>query len=274
LAVEGLSAQPEAIGPNGDGQADTAAVTYRISTAANVTVEITDAIGGVVATPVDRVWTRAGQHVVTIDGAALPDGTYDVVVTARTAAGASVQQLTPLSVNRALGLVAVTPLVFSPNGDGRSDRITLTLSLTTPADVRIRIERDERWVATPLVGSFVMGTQRLVWNGNRAAGVVRDGEYRAIVEATTESGSISYGVVFGADTVAPRVRILPGRSLRIEVSEAAKLSLVIDGQSVKREVRRPGIVRIPWSGSARRVRVVAWDAAGNSSGPVARIARG
>ena len=55
-----LAAEPEAISPNGDGQADTTTLTYRISASANVTIEVTDAIGGVVSTVVDRVWTRRG----------------------------------------------------------------------------------------------------------------------------------------------------------------------------------------------------------------------
>jgi hypothetical protein len=52
------------------------------------------------------------------------------------------------------------------------------------------------------------------------------------------------------------------------------LTFVVDGQSLKREVRRAGAIRIPWGGPARRVRVVAWDAAGNSSAPAVRIRRG
>jgi hypothetical protein len=42
----------------------------------------------------------------------------------------------------------------------------------------------------------------------------------------------------------------------------------IDGQTVQREVARPGVVRIPWTGKASRVRIVARDLAGNSSAPV------
>ena len=62
---------------------------------------------------------------VDVDGAALPDGAYNVVVTAATATGVSVQRLIPLSVNRTLGFVSAAPLMFSPNGDGRKDRLTL-----------------------------------------------------------------------------------------------------------------------------------------------------
>jgi hypothetical protein len=178
-----------------------------------------------------------------------------------------------LSVNRTLGLVTVTPAVFSPNSDGRKDRITLTFALATPADVRIRIERDGRWVASPLAASFLAGTQQLVWDGVRASGRLRDGEYSAVVEATGGAGPISFGVPFISDTVTPRVRILPRRGLWVEVSEPSMLTFVIDGQALKREVKKAGIVRIPWAGSATRVRVVAWDAAGNASGPVFRLRR-
>ncbi len=167
LTIDTAVAEPEAISPNEDGQADTATLTYRISAPANVTVEVRDVIGGLMATVVDRVWTQAGQHTATIDGAALADGDYNVVVTARSAAGVSVQKVVPLRVNRTLGLVTVAPLAFSPNGDGRKDRLNLTFSLTAPADVRIRIEREGRWVASPLTASFPVGTQAFVWDGAR-----------------------------------------------------------------------------------------------------------
>ena len=274
LAIEVLAAEPEAISPNGDGQADTTTLTYRISASANVTIEVTDAIGGVLSTLVDRMWTGAGQHTAGLDGTALADGSYNVVVTARTAAGASVQRVIPLSVNRTLGLVTVAPLAFSPNGDGRRDHLTLTFELSAPAGVRIRVERDGRWVASPLLASYPIGTQHFVWDGMRSVGLVRDGEYTAVVEATAGPGAIGFGVPFVVDSTAPRVRILPETGLKVSVSEPSVLTFVIDGQALRREVKRAGVIRIPWAGPAARVRVVAWDAAGNSSGPVVRVRRG
>jgi hypothetical protein len=274
LAIETAATEPEAISPNDDGQADTATLTYRINASANVTVEVTDVIGGVLATVVDRVWTRAGQHTVTVDGSALADGDYKVVITARTAAGVSVQRVIPLSVNRTLGLVTAAPAAFSPNGDGRKDTLRVRYALTAPAFVRIRIERDGHWVASPLVGNFVPTAPDFLWNGMRATGRVRDGSYDAVVEVTSATGLISYGVPFVSDTVAPRVRILPGKGLRVQVSEPSLLTFVIDGQALRREVKNAGTVRIPWSGPAAKVRVVAWDAAGNVSGPVVRVRGG
>jgi flagellar hook assembly protein FlgD len=274
LAIDGAATTPETITPNGDGQADAATLTYRISAAANVTVEVTDPLGGVVATVVDRVWTQAGDHTVTIEGDALADGEYDVVITARTAAGASVQQVVPLRVNRALGLVTLAPAAFSPNADGRKDRLTVAFTLAAPADVVIRIERDGRWVATPFSGAFEAGTQRFTWDGARSTGALRDSEYTAVVEATTELGVVSFGVPFVSDTTAPRVRILPGKRLVVDVSEPSILTFVIDGRSFRREVAKAGQVRIPWTGPAARVRVVAWDPAGNVSVPAVRVRAG
>jgi hypothetical protein len=150
----------------------------------------------------------------------------------------------------------------------------VSFALATPADVRVRIERDGRWVASPLAASYLAGTQRFAWDGARATGMLRDGEYDAVVEATGEIGTISYAAAFVADSTAPRVRFLPATGIRLDVSEPAVLTFVVDGQAFRREVKRAGVVRIPWAGSASRVRVVAWDAAGNSSGPVLRIRRG
>jgi hypothetical protein len=78
LAIETLVAEPEAISPNGDGQADATTLTYRLSAPANVTIEVTDAIGGVVTIVVDRVWTAGGEHTVELDGTVLADGIYNV----------------------------------------------------------------------------------------------------------------------------------------------------------------------------------------------------
>jgi hypothetical protein len=270
LAVE-ASAAPAALTPNGDGQADSTVVSYGLTAAANVTVAIVDPGGVTVATPLDRVWTRAGQHTLTIDGSALPDGLYSIVVTARTPVGAEVQKVVPLAVSRALGLVTVEPALFSPNEDGRNDRLAVSFTLTTPAAVGIRVVREGRWVASPLTATYTPGTHRFEWNGVRAGGRLKDGDYSLVVEVSDAIvGAVSVAVPFSSDSTAPRVRFVAGRGIRVEVSEPGRLRLRIDGARVEREVRKAGIVRIPWDGAANRVRVVAEDAAGNRSQPAVR----
>ncbi len=145
-------------------------------------------------------------------------------------------------------------------------------SLTVATDVSIRILRDGRWVASPHTASYEAGAHAFAWNGTRAAGPLRDGSYAAVVEVSDVAvGSVSAAVPFASDTIAPRVRLLPTRGVRVAVSEPAMLYLTIDGARREREVKRAGTVRIPWSGAARRVRVVARDAAGNTSRPAVRV---
>ncbi|MDQ3672303.1 MAG: peptidoglycan recognition protein [Actinomycetota bacterium] len=272
LAIQELATTPATITPNGDGQGDAALLGYRLTVPANVTVEIVDAEGLLAATVVDRVWTIAGRHRVAVDGASLSDGAYSVVVRARTRAGAEVEELTPLLVSRTLGLVSVAPSLFSPNEDGRNDRLEIAFSLTAPADVSIRIFRDDRWVASPHAASYDAGAHVFEWNGIRAAGRLRDGDYSAVVEATDLLvGNVSTGVPFVSDTTAPRVRLLPTRGIRVGVSEPATLYLTIDGARLERVVRKAGVVNIRWPGAARRVRVVARDEAGNTSAPILRV---
>jgi hypothetical protein len=265
-----VAAAPSTITPNGDGQADTALVSYTLTTPANVTVEVVDTAGTGVATVVDRVWTRAGAHTASVDGAALPDGQYAVVIRARTTTSPEVTAISSLVVSRTLGLVSVTPQAFSPNGDGRLDRLDVRFALTAPATVRVRIFRDDAWIASPFVGSLAAGAQRVLWDGSKRLGRIRDGSYSAVVEVTDAIGTVSFGVPFVSDTVAPRVRMLPGRRLRIDVSEPAVLKLWVNGQPLRREVERPGVVLIRWPEPVTRARVVAWDDAGNASVPAVR----
>ena len=270
LEVAEVAAEPAAITPNGDGQADSAVVSYRLSVSASVSIEITDELGGLVSTVSDRVWTRAGKRAATIAGDALPDGRYVVTITASVASGESARAALPLVVSRTLGLVDVGPATFSPNGDGRSDELVVTFSLAAPAAARVRIEREGRWVATVLSESLPAGPQRVVWDGSRPGGVLRDGSFVATVDVEDGVGVTSFGVPFVVDTAAPQVRILPGRGIRLEVSEPSVLWVRVAGKTMRREVTRAGVVRIPWAGEPVRVRVVAEDLAGNRSPPVIR----
>jgi flagellar hook assembly protein FlgD len=268
-----VTATPSGITPNGDGQGDVAELTFSLSIPANVTVEVLDSADTVAATVQDRLWSRAGAHSVTIDGAALADGAYSVLVRAHTATSAEVVASLPLTVSRTLGLVSTSSEVFSPNGDGRLDRLDVRFALTAAATVSVKILREGKWVASPLVAvSLPEGEQRITWDGGRSHGRLRDGSFTAVVEVTDWVGTVSYGVPFAADTAAPRITLLPGRRLRVSVSEPAVLRIWINGQFLRRAVKRPGIVLVRWPEPLRRARVVAWDAAGNRSPLATRVA--
>jgi len=264
------TAAPQTITPNGDGLSDDAVLSYRLTAPANLTITVADVFGLTVATVVDRVWTGAAPRTATISGAALADGVYSIVLTARTATAPEVRHSVPLTVSRTLGLVSLAPATVSPNGDGRNDQLEVKFALTTSATVRARIVRDGSWVATLLKSTALgPGSHRLVWKGR----ALRDGSYTAVVEVTDAVTTIGMELPFVADSTAPTVEILDTRKLRIRVSEPVTLILLIDGKWQTREVRKAGVVNVPGAGSAARVRVVARDLAGNTSTPTVRVRR-
>jgi hypothetical protein len=166
-------------------------------------------------------------------------------------------------VSRTLGLVAVSPAVFSPNGDGRRDVLRLSFSLAVAADVRVLVLREGRWVATPLASSLQAGAQRLTWDGMRTSGPLRDGDYSAVVEASDLLGTTSFAVPFASDSTPPRVQFLRALPLRLRVSEPAALIVRVNGTVVRLKTAKAGVVRVPFRGVVERARAVAWDEAGN-----------
>ncbi len=265
LAVQGLAATPSAVSPNGDGQADVSLLTFTLTAPATVSVDVYDATEKDVLPVLSEQRLLAGSQSVTVDPSSLADGSYTIVVDAVGDDGSDVESVVPLTVSRVLGLVTATPSVFSPNGDGRLDRLTVGFELMAPANVQVRILRNDRWVATPFAASLQAGPQHFVWDGARSAGTLRDGSYEAAVDATGELGTTTSAVPFAVDRVPPRLRIVSMRPLAISVSEPATLKVMLDGVSTRRDVKHAGTIRIPGAGRVKRVRAVAWDEAGNVS---------
>lgn len=270
VAITGLAADPETISPNYDGQADESTITYSLTKPATVTIQALDLIGEPVVLLQRPRRQGAGEHAFRFTASELQDASYQLRISAFGDDGKEAVGVVNVAVTRTLGGLDVSPAVFSPNLDGRLDRVTFAFELAAPAAVRVRILRDGTWVATPFAGPLQLGFQRIEWNGAKRIGRLLDGTYEVRVEATDVVATTSVGAVFDADSRPPRVRILPGRPLRVWVSEPALLTLLVNGQSVKHQAFARGEVTVPWDGPARRVRVVAWDAAGNKSAPVRR----
>jgi hypothetical protein len=270
LAITGTAADPETISPNGDGVADTTTVNYTTTAEALVTVSVLDPGGSSVAVLQNATTEPAGAHRVPFDGAGLPDGPYGIRIDAADSAGKLVSATVAVLVSRTLGAVAVSPVVFSPNGDGRGDTLTVRFDLATTADVRIRILRAGAWVATPFSGELAAGPRVVRWDGSKRVGKLLDGSYTAVVEATDAVTTSVVSLPFASDTRVPVVRILRGLPLRVWVSKPATLTLTVDGTPLRQIAPAPGVVRVRWQGSASHVRVVAWDRAGNVSRPASR----
>ncbi len=269
LAIAGLAADPETVSPNGDGSADSTTVTYTLNTAANVGVRVLDILGAEVAS-FPRAWRRAGEHVLRFDPTPLADGVFRIELTANATGGQVVSASTPLAVTRTLGAVAATRLAFSPNADGRADRISFSFALASPADVRLRILRNGKWVATPFAGPLEPGVQRVQWDGTKRVGRLLDGTYEAVVEATDPIATSIASLPFSADTRQPRLRIVQRSPLRIWVSEPARLTLRFGTRSLVYDAAAAGTRLVPKAPRLGIVRAVAWDPAGNKSIPASK----
>jgi hypothetical protein len=269
LELTGVAADPETVTPNGDGASDASTVTFTLNDAANVTVTVRDANGETVLS-LGKQWRRALEHAVRIDPSSLPDGLYAVVLEAVATGGRTAIASVPLAVSRTVGSFATTRSVFSPNADRRADTIGFSFSLAAPAEVRLRVLREGKWIATPLAASLQAGRQRLDWNGAKRVGKLRDGDYEAVLEATDAVGTARLTLPFSSDTTRPRLRILSRSPLRVWASEPARLTVRTAGKRLVRQVKAAGEVKIWGAGTTGLVRIVAWDAAGNASTPVSR----
>src|SRR5262249_7729183 len=231
LAIGVATAEPETISPNGDGIADAATVSYSLTAPASVTVTVLDGSAVPVATLTQAEQQRAGEHTVAFTADGLPDGRYTVEIDAADATR-SVSRTVDVTVTRTLGNVTLAPQAFSPNGDGRADRLAVRFTLLAAASVRVRVLRDGAWGATPFGGTLEAGRRVVYWNGSKRVGRLLDGSYAMVVEATDEVGVASVSLPFVSDTHAPTVRVLSGRPLRVWVSEPATLAVRVNGRAL------------------------------------------
>jgi hypothetical protein len=269
LAIGGLSTDPETVSPNGDTIADTTTITYTLNTPANVAVRVLDLLGAQVAA-FPKAWKRAGEHVLRFDPGPLPDGIFRVELLANATGGRVATASTQLAVTRTLGDVAATRLAFSPNADGRADQISFRFSLAAPAEVRLRIVKNGKWVATPFSGPLEAGPKKVDWNGAKRVGKLLDGAYEAILEATDPIATSTVALPFAADTRQPKLRIVQRSPLRIWVNEPARLTLRFGARSLVYDAAVAGTARIPNAPRLGVVRAVAWDPAGNKSIPASK----
>lgn len=273
-----IDARPRVVTPNEDGAGDAAEVALTLTRPATATVLLKDARGTPVATLLPEQSLPAGTTTLTFagttaEGATVPDGRYRVAVLAATEEK-SIFRSSLLVIDRTLGKLDARRDAFSPDGDKRLDLFRLGFDVTRPARVRVNIRKGRRSVARIFDGDVAApGRQTLAWDGHRTRGPVRDGRYRVIVEARSDLGTRRLSRTLTVDTEAPRVTDVVARTRRgatkllFDLSEDAWVKIWYGRESfaVDREAGRAGFWRRLKPG---RIRIVAWDAAGNASDPV------
>jgi hypothetical protein len=254
------TAKPATISPNGDGQQDTSTISYTLSASATVTAVLRAPDGRQLATLFsERRAPGTRTFVFTADG--VPDGRYEIVLTA-TDGKATVTAVLPVVVDRTVAGWAVTPKSFSPNGDGRKDTVTFTYSLARQASVQIDVRRGTQVAAAVFAGSLAAGPQTVTWDGTAPSGRLLDGRYAAVLTATTALGTTLHATPVRVDTRRPVLRAISFRRLVFRVDEPVRVTALADGRRIVHSVRA-GVFSL--GRTARHVRVVAEDAAGNLS---------
>ena len=265
VQLTNVAATPSSISPNGDGQADTATIAFTLSAAANVTVTVVDAAGATVAELEPRTWRRAGSRTVSFEGSALADGAYVVRVLARATGGREATIDVPVSVTRTLGRVALDTEALTPNADGRRDTVGITVPLSGPATVTVKILRAGHWVVTPFTGVLDAGSHVVTWDGTKRIGKALDGAYAVSVEAVDAIGAARVELPLILDATPPKLRVVSAYPPRIWVSEAAIVTMRVNNASRVVNVGGPGAVRIPRVIRLRTLVATARDAAGNET---------
>lgn len=261
LTVTGAQARPSTFTPNGDSRADSTSIAYTLSLPSTVTATLRDSLGATLATLFVEE-RQAGRHSFRFSASGVADGRYTIALVARAADGKEARVEIPIVIDRTLAAFTVAPSSISPNGDRRNEQLALSFVLATPVEVKVRIVRGSRTVATVFQGPLPAGPQRLTWSRR-----VPDGAYAAVIKATGPFGTRGQTARFVVDVTKPRVRLLSARLMRFSVSEAGTLVVNSNGRATRVPVRR-GWVTVP-AAAARRFIAVLWDAAGNRS-PVLR----
>jgi hypothetical protein len=257
LAITSATALPRTITPNGDGQTDSSKISYTLTAPATVTATLRGPDGQDLSVLFSQA-RRAGKQSFSFTAAGIPDGRYEIVLSASDGR-TTVSSVVPVLVDRTVAGFNVSPVAVSPNGDGVQDTVTFGFQLAQAASVKLEVAQAGKTLVSVYSADLAPGAQTIPWSPTG----LKDGKYAGVLTATNDVGTVTHSVLFRIDTVAPELRALSFRGLRFRVSEPATIRLTLNGKLVVRTVRA-GAFSFHAS-SVRSVRVVAQDAAGNVS---------
>ena len=280
LAVTGLRVTPGVLTPNGDWTGERTTVSFGITRRATVGVRVENASGTLVRTLMASGSRQAGAFSLAWGGRAnggapVADGRYRIEVSAASG-DESVTRAADVVVDRTLGGMTISSAVFSPNGDGRHERLRVGFRLTRPATVRVQIRRGGDVLRTLLSGSLDAGAYAALWDGRTSRGTRSpDGEATAYISAETALGTRKLRLHSRVDTTRPVVRVHSIQvtnggytRIRFSLSEPARVRFWYghrswrDGSSIVRD--RPAGTQVIRRGvRANVVRLQARDEAGN-----------
>ena len=234
--------------PNGDGLADTVAVSHAISEPGAVRLVVTPAGGGSAVRTATIPVAAAGPGTISWDGrddagAYLPDGDYRLSLTAldRARNAGSTQSVDVTVFGAFVGLV-VAPVRFYPqDADALTPRTAARFSLQVAASVTVTIANAAGTPVRTIAGTYPAGPVAIPWDGRTDSGAfVPQGSYRIVVRATVGGHTETHlaGVRAAAFDMRPSLTsIRRGTRLTVTVVTSERLKT-----PPRMTVRQPGLV--------------------------------
>ncbi len=239
------AAGPGWFSPDGDGQAEKAAVTYAPAEDCSVRVGIITMEGKVLRWLHGWKARAIKSYSVNWDGrigsssnlSPASDGLYRFVVERRDAAGNVARQGVKITVDRTLGFPSAAPGTFSPNGDDVRDTTALRFRLTRSAVVTVRVLNGAAEVRTFELGTLGAGRRSATWDGTTNSGdSVPNSRLSVEVTASSDLGESRVTSALIADLYRPR--LYAGGGKKTVARKSTKLTYkVVDPYSDKVDVR-------------------------------------
>ena len=184
--------------PNGDSTMDDATLSGRLSETSAWTLKVRNGGGDVLfsksgnGSTFDATWDGSAA------GSTVPDGTYDVSVTAQdawgngpTTANASVVVDTVPSSLTALSPAADVVSWFAPNGDGWRDTVSLSATNSEAGSFTVRVRNSDNTLIRLFTVPSGTGATSVAWDGKGPSGnVVPDGPYIVRVYPVDAVGNV------------------------------------------------------------------------------------
>ena len=240
----------KAFSPVCDCDTDTATISFRLGRRDVLTVDLIDEDGDEVRTLVSDRPEQRGRVFFFWDGRddagrVVPEGSYRPRVHLEGERRTIVMpnpirvDVTPPEVE----LVSVSPMVFSPDGDGRGDRVVVRYAVDEPASVLLYVDGDQR---VRKRGKQKAG--QLDWYGRVGGEPLPRGLYRVALGARDVAGNLAQRTP--KRSVAIRYVAL-GRD-RVEVAAGARFAVLVLSDAARidwrlgarRGTARPGTLRL------------------------------
>jgi len=208
---------------------DVAVISFVLRKPGTVTVQLLDSAGRTVRTLVRDREEQRGRVAYTWDarddaGRIVEDGVYRPRVLLEEH-GRTIVLPNPIRVDTKaprIRLLRVFPQVFSPDGDGRRDRVVARYEIDEPARAMMLVNGRRR-----VLGKFRETEGQLVWFGRVNGRSVRPGTYEIRVRAFDRAGNRASSrrtvpvVVRYVELARDRIEVVAGRRFSVGVSTDA-----------------------------------------------------